>query len=414
MKQIFTLILTCIIAFSFGQGVEDNVVMGPGYTNDLFYSLADGEVSQYSGSSWTVAFFNRSQSAAIKINAANGVELYKFSDDISQFSSITDTIGLSTRIQLHDADSTWDAYSAFEGEATGAISNYGWGEYDFNSHIVSASRLFILKTIENNYYKVMVVQKQTGTYTYRYASLDNTFDTTIVISVSDYLYQSYAYLNMDNHTLQSREPDASDWDFVFTKYQTNFQGVAYYPVTGVLSNEGLQVAEVIQLPTNADYTGNTFKGLKNVIGSDWKTYDQMNSVFALQDSLTYFIKTEANEIYKLYFTGFEGTSTGSVTFIKELVGTVGIRNNRENLEMHSIYPNPTQGSAYLVFSTEQVEDVQVSVFSVLGNLVYQAKTSTNMGLNTIQIDLGNVENGVYLVQVSDGLKTNTQRLLLNK
>jgi len=414
MKQIFTLVFLALITFSFSQVIEDSVVMGPSYANDVFYSLSDGEVSQYSGSSWTVAFYNKSQSAAIMINEARGVELYKISDNISQFSTIMDTVGMSSWTQLHDVDSTWDAYSAFEGEATGSQSNYGWGEYNVSSHIISASRIFMLKTINNNYYKVMVVKKQTGAFTYRYASLDNTFDTTIVVNVPDYLYQSYAYLNMDNHSLQSREPDASNWDFVFTKYQTDYQGIAYYPVTGVVSREGLMIAEVLNLPANASYSGVLFKGLKNIIGSDWKTYDQSVNMFALSDSLTYFVRTTSNDIYKLYFTGFEGGGTGKIKFNKELVLSVGIRENKGSFEMHSIYPNPSKGSAYLVFSTEQSKNIEINVFSMLGNRVYKANTATNVGLNTVQIDLGNLENGVYLVQISDGSQTTTQKLILNK
>lgn len=414
MKQLFTLVFLTFISLTFAQAVEDSIAMGPNYTNDVFYSLSNGEVSQYSGASWTVAFYNKAMSAAIMINEARGVELYIVTDDISQFASISDTVGLATWTQLHDVDTTWDAYSAFEGEATGSQSNYGWGEYNFSTHVISASRIFMLKTIDNNYYKVIVVKKETGAFTYRYASLDNSFDTTIVVNVPDYLNQSYAYLNMDNHTLQSREPDASDWDFVFTKYQTDYQGIAYYPVTGVVSNEGLLVAEVQELPANASYSGVVFKGLKNVIGSDWKTFDQANLVYLLEDTLTYFVRTATDEIYKLYFTAFEGGSTGKIKFNKELVASVGIRENRENFEMHSVYPNPSKGSAYLVFTTEKSENIEIKVFSMLGNQVYQASTATQNGLNSIQIDLGNAENGVYLVQVSNGLKTNTQKLVLNK
>jgi hypothetical protein len=415
MKPFFTLIFLAIISLSFAQVVEDSVVMGPNYTNDVFYSLSNGEVSQYSGSSWTVAFYNSAMSAAIMINEARGVELYKVTDDVSQFSSIVDTVGIGSWTNLHDVDSTWAAYSAFEGASTGSQSNYGWGEYNFSTHIISASRIFMLKTIDNNYYKVMVVKKQTGAFTYRYASLDNAFDTTIVVNVPDYLYQSYAYLNMDNHSLQSREPNADNWDFVFMKYHTIFQGVGYYPVTGAVSKEGLLVAEVQDLPANADYSGVSFKGLKNVIGSDWKSFNQATNMYTLADSLTFFVKTTSNEIYKLYFTAFEGGGTGKIKFNKELiVSMVGIRDNKESFDLHSVYPNPTKGNAYLVFSTEQSEKIEVTVFSLLGNRVFNARTASNIGLNTIQIDLGNLESGVYLVQISDGTKTTTQKLILNK
>jgi hypothetical protein len=416
MKQIFTLVFIGLSFFSFAQITEDSVVMQPNYTNDIFYSLKDGEVSEYSGSSWTVAFYNKSQSAAIMINGGRGVELWNVTDDITQFSNITDTVGMSTWSPLYDSDTTWDAFSAFEGESLSGQSNYGWGEYDFNTHAVTGTRIFMLKTINDSYYKVYVVKKEAGVFTYRYASLDNSFDTTMVVSVPDYLNKSYAYLNMDNHTLQDREPDHSDWDFEFTKYIVDYQGIAYYPVTGVISNEGVQIAEVLELPANANYVGAPFKSLRTVIGSDWKTFDQMNNLFTLSDSLTFFVRTEAQDIYKVYFTGFEGGVSGKIKFTKELVasGPTAIRENNESIDLHKIYPNPTTGSADLIFSSEKIEVMNVRVYSLVGNLVFQANTQTNLGLNSVRINLGEVENGIYLVQLGNGIQTTTQKLVLNK
>lgn len=414
MKRIFTLVFLVSFYFGFAQVIEDSVVMEPNYTNDIFYSLANGEVSTYSGASWTVAFYNSSMSAAIMINGGRGVELWNLSEDVTQFDNITDTSGLSSLTSLYDSDTTWDAYSAFEGDATGAQANYGWGEYNFSTHVISGTRIFMLKTIENTYYKVFVVKKETGAFTFRYASLDNSFDTTMVVNVPDYLNKSYAYLNMDNHTLQDREPNHSEWDFEFTKYITDYQGLAYYPVTGVVSNEGVQIAEVMELPNNANYAGQTYRGLKNVIGSDWKSFDQNTSTFNLADSLTYFVRTETDEIYKLFFTDFEGGATGKIKFTKELVGSTGIRENNETIDLHKIYPNPTTGRANLIFSSESSERIDLRVFSLVGNVVYQASTSTNIGLNSIQIDLGQVDNGVYLVQIGNGNQITTQKLIVNK
>lgn len=392
--------------------------MQPGYTNDVFYSLENGEVREYSGSSWTVAFYNSAMSAAIMINDGRGVELYKVTDDISQFANITDTIGLSTWTQLYGTDTTWSDGSAFEAESTGSQSNYGWGEYNFVSHVIAGSRIFMIKTIEDTYYKVFVVEKETGIFTYRYASLDNSFDTTMVINVPDFLNKSYAYLNMDNHTVQDREPSGDEWDFVFTRYVTNFQGLAYYPVTGVFSNEGVEVAEVNDIPANADYTGASFSGARNVIGDDWKSFDQMAMPpqFVLNDSVTYYVRNQVGDIYKLYFTGFDGSSTGNVRFNKEKVasGTTSIRDNQPSVDVHTIYPNPTKGSADLVFSSKKKEKLNLRVYSLLGKLVINSEIVANLGLNSVRLNLNDVENGVYLVQLGNNNNTTTHKLIVNK
>jgi len=421
MKRFFTILFLSALSLSFAQEVEDSISMQPGYTNDVFYSLENGEVSAYSGSSWTVAFYNNAMSAAIMINDGRGVELFKVTDDISQFANITDTIGLSTWTQLYGTNATWRDGSAFEGETTGSPFNYGWGDYDLATKVVSGSRIFMIKTIEDAYYKVYVVKKETGIVTYRYASLDNSFDTTMVINVPDYLNKSYAYLNMDNHTLQDREPNGDEWDFVFTRYVTfvtNPQGSAYYPVVGVFSNEGVEVAEVNDIPANADYAGAPFSGARNVIGDDWKSFDPMAipPQFVLNDSLTYYVQNQVGDIYKLYFTRFDGSSTGNVRFNKEKVasGTTSIRDNQPNLDVHTIYPNPSKGSVDLVFSSEEKEKLNLRVYSLLGKLVINSEIVANLGLNSIRLNLNDVENGVYLVQLGNDINTATHKLIVNK
>ena len=414
MKQVFTLLLLLTVSISSAQLLEDSVVMGPSYTNDIFYSFDNGEVDSYSGASWTVAFYNKSQSGAIMLNGGHGVELWNASDDIAQFANIIDTVGISSWTQLYDTDTIWNAHSAFEGDALNSQWNYGWGDYDISTHIIRGSRIFVLKSIEQNYFKVLVEKKDYGVFHYRYASLDNSFDTTIVVNVPDYSNKSYAYLNMDNHILQDREPNHSEWDLLFTKYSTDL-GFAYYPVTGVVSNEGVEVAEIKELPNNASYTAQDFNASKTVIGTDGKTFDQNTFSYLLQDTLTYFVRIENGDVYKLDFTTFEGSSTGKIKFNKELVSTgpTGVQSSNEALSLHSIYPNPSSGSADIVFSNTRNENIDIRVFNLVGNLVYQANAYSYNGLNSFRINLDFVENGVYLVQIGNGFFVKTQKLVIN-
>jgi hypothetical protein len=219
---------------------------------------------------------------------------------------------------------------------------------------------------------------------------------------------------MDNHTLQDREPNHSEWDLLFTKYSADL-GFAYYPVTGVVSNEGIEVAEIKELPNNASYTAQDFNPSKTVIGSDWKTFDTIANTYNLQDSLTYFVQTENGDVYKLHLTAFEGSSSGKIKFNKELVSTgpTGIQSSNEVLCLHSIYPNPSIGSADIVFSNTRKENINIRVYNLVGNLVYQANADSNIGLNSFRINLEFVENGVYLVQIDNGFFVKTQKLVIN-
>ena len=51
-----------------------------------------------------------------------------------------------------------------------------------------------------------------------------------------------------------------------------------------------------------------FQSKINVIGADWKNFDQANNRWSLVDSTAYFIKTANGKIYKIIFTGFGGSA----------------------------------------------------------------------------------------------------------
>ena len=79
--------------------------------------------------------------------------------------------------------------------------------------------------------------------------------------------------------IQDREPLSSDWDITFTKYSTDYptqQGTMPYSVTGVLQNNGIEVAEANNIASPSTYTnynGHSFLTDINEIGYDWKYYD---------------------------------------------------------------------------------------------------------------------------------------------
>ncbi|MCB0539111.1 MAG: T9SS type A sorting domain-containing protein [Bacteroidetes bacterium] len=417
-KQLFFWFILFIGFYSLSaQVVEDSVIMGPNYTNDVFYSLSSGNTTEVGGADWTVAFYNESISAAIMINSGRGVKLYRVSDDISTFSDVLDTANLSNWDELYDDYSTWSEFSAFEDMSTTSSSNYGWGEYNSANHQVTASRIFVIQTVNGDFYKVMVVSKITGTFTYRYATLDNSIDTTLTITPADYLNTNYAYLNMDNHTLLNLEPNNTTWDLVFKKYNAQYSPTVHYPVTGVLNNFGVEIAKVENLPNSeASYDGLVLSPDRNTIGWDWKSFNNTTYTYDLTDSLTYFVKTIDNKIYKLYFTEFAGGSTGVIKFNKEEIAqdTTNI-NDINSIVNYTIYPNPTKGQIELVLDLNANENLQIAVSDMFGRTVYQSNSiNANAGLNAYRLDLSNNTAGVYLIQLSNGKNITTQKVILNK
>ena len=86
---------------------------------------------------------------------------------------------------------------------------------------------------------------------------------------------------------------------------------------------------------------------------------------------------------------------------------------RANL-ITAVYPNPAQDQVNINLNMEQSENVKVSIFNTLGQTVYSKNYGSLSGVNTLNIHLDNVSNGVYFVKIIVGDKMYTKPLQITK
>jgi hypothetical protein len=87
----------------------------------------------------------------------------------------------------------------------------------------------------------------------------------------------------------------------------------------------------------------------------------------------------------------------------------GISNiNVENNSL-TVAPNPSTGNVNVSFSNNTFEAASVSVVNVIGQEVYATKTNAS----SINLNLSELEKGVYFVRVQSAQGTTTKRLVLN-
>ena len=81
-----------------------------------------------------------------------------------------------------------------------------------------------------------------------------------------------------------------------------------------------------------------------------------------------------------------------------------------------VYPNPSTGvfTLQLTGASSESARAQVNISNILGEIIYSTQESlTNKSL-TKEIDLQNMANGAYFMQISIGGKTKTQKIIINK
>lgn len=79
-----------------------------------------------------------------------------------------------------------------------------------------------------------------------------------------------------------------------------------------------------------------------------------------------------------------------------------------------LYPNPTSGVINIKYDLNNSEEFNISVFNLIGELVYNSGTSTLNGADELSIDLSDKVDGIYLVRFEnlDGIAT--KKITLSK
>ena len=170
-------------------------------------------------------------------------------------------------------------------------------------------------------------------------------------------------------------------------------------VSGVLANQDVSVNKVSGVHyQDADTLSTPFSSSMTGIGYNWKSLNYQTYQYAAQDSLTYFVKSKAGDLWKIAFEGFGGSSNGNYIFSKEKILSVGMMESINVLNV-STYPNPATDFLNIVLHQKDNEKLNVTVFNMSGSLVYSELFAGTSGVNNLQLSVGEYAKGLYLVNV---------------
>jgi len=398
LSLVFLLALASISNIN-AQVESVNISMGEDYSNQVFYSLSNGEQGIHASSEWDLAFDLSPFGTAIRTNGAKNTKLFLFPTGDTSSWLVVDTIGLSEWAPLYNSDTSW---------YTGAFNRYqsdfdiGWGNYDPITHNIIGDSIYILSA-PGLLKKIWIEGLIDGAYIFRYANLDGTEEEVIEIEKGDYFGKNFVYFDLTNNELIDIEPSSVDWDIVFTKYVSEVAPGFYYGVTGALINQGAQVAKAypVSNPNNySEYQDESFSGQLNGIGYDWKEFDLTSGEYIIVDSVCFFVQDLAGDIWRLFFTGFDGSASGDISFEQELLSAqTSIEENGKEINF-ALYPNPAQNSLNVLFDSEY-RNTYVSILDISGSVVYQTE-GTAVSFNNLQIDINGLPSGIYMVNVVSG------------
>jgi hypothetical protein len=414
MKKNLLLIATFFsVGYSYSQ-VLDTVSMNAGYSNENYYTLGnDNEVSVIRND-WDLAFASDGVgfgSSTIRINGGEGAELYKYNNNINDW-AILDTTGFAwSANQLVNSDTSW-IMGAFENTIPANGFDLGWGAYSMITHTVNGDKIFILKLANGDYKKLIINSLISGVYSFQYADLDGSNLVITTIDKSNYAGKNFSYYSIQNGLALDREPASNTWDLLFTKYVTDLGGGTYYPVTGVLTNRDITVAQVNNVGNvnTVSHTGQNYVTAMNELGWDWKSYS-FSLGYVITDSLVYFVELPNEDVFKIIFTGFGGGSTGDFIFTREKVFSVGLEEKLVKNELLNVFPNPASDLVNVTFVSTEKQS-RLSVYDLMGKELIAKNTVSNSGLSQQELDVSHLARGTYILMLTSENSRKTQKIII--
>ncbi len=393
---------------------QTTVSTGASYANEVYYDLANGVVRTEPLAAWDIAFQIQGYASSIMVNGGMGVALYSVPDKtVEEWDGPLDTTGMSTWDYWYNSPEQWEL-GAFNMGVDYNTGNFGWGEYNMNTHIVSGTTVYVIVLPNRTAKKIMIDGLSGGSYNFRYANLDGTEEVTASLKKSDFAGKQFGYYSITEGKVVDREPAASGWDLVFGKYTDMAGPDVPYTVTGVRARPGLQLAKVetgspatVAAPDESAYTT-----IVNTIGYNWKSFT--GSTYKINDSLVFFAKDDDGSIYRLIFTGFGGSANGDFVFNQQRLDASSVSVENGATAVAALYPSiASAGSVVeLVYSLDRTTTgARAAIHDATGRIVSTIDLDGAAGLHRATVTAPDA-SGLYFVTIQSGAARLSQRLIV--
>jgi hypothetical protein len=91
---------------------------------------------------------------------------------------------------------------------------------------------------------------------------------------------------------------------------------------------------------------------------------------------------------------------------------VGIKEIAKTIHAVTVVPNPMHSSSSLNFESDNAGVYNINIVDVLGKTVASKEAKVIAGMNQINIDRNNLNEGVYFVQITNGKSTTTAKFVI--
>jgi len=386
------------------------VSYGPGYSQQLFYSLSSQESVSLDDAAWDIAFTAQGlQDAGIFLNEAassdeNDAPLELYLVPGKSYEEVISEDDLGGRLYNDEQSWQYGAFNAMRSENNPL--DYGWGTYDPSAMAVEGTQLFALKLRDGSFRKLEISALNGTAYEVRHAAFDGSGELSFSVDKSNHEDTGLVFYSLTANEVVAEVPATGDWDLLFTRYTTPLddgQGnILDYLLTGTLSGLGVEVAQADGIdPATVEFDAyrDSLQSALDIIGYDWKSFDLNTFSWSLPLDRVYFVKTSEGQVYKLQFVDFEGSSTGVAVFEQTDLGITNSIETSAIVNDFTLFPNPVRDIATIGLTLEQATRARLQLFSTSGQTVWSAEAQFPAGFQVKELNLRHLPGGTYYLSV---------------
>ncbi len=92
--------------------------------------------------------------------------------------------------------------------------------------------------------------------------------------------------------------------------------------------------------------------------------------------------------------------------------TVGVTENKKNDEVFVIVPNPSKGNCTLKYTALKSQNISIKIIDAMGRVVTSSHQKLSVGINWMEIDIHQLNKGVYIVECINENEKRSQKLVI--
>lgn len=442
MKKVITTLAIGLIAISvFAQGVqpiEKMELRKATPTTNPFFTTTTVEKHDTKGVScsrwydWSRAMYDQFETTRFK----GGIHIYPDTNIMIQYATKTEGVYEYKVPYNHSVANAFDLRSDYLNDGDIAASNLGQMKYKKgNSYKLDSVGIYAYyqrfdsdKSIVDTLF-IDVATNFNSVYSYfwsgsnaQYFGSDSVFYLGLpVASTNDYRlstgHERFMILldsNSVNDTIPASDPLWSGYGINYFSVNTNSLQLLSLPL--VITSVNFKPGKIYTKLDTLNLNGNMFRALtfkENPDDGFISSYEKdiYNSSFILRTTEKYTAEPEyANVTNSLWGNPAQGFTFDHIWMDYKVSCAncefVGINEAEESNNQIAVYPNPANSTVNIQLANNSAAQVE------LINLVGQTVLSQNASTGTVKLDVSNLNQGVYMVRVSQNNRVYTSKLIV--